>query len=352
MKKIALTAIIIFELLCSLVAGMQVVEVAKANPVALSWLPTSPDTSQPGLIIQSPLQNQTFTSDEVILNFTVAKPETWFGSQFFANPGFGSDLSMYYCNGKIFAVKYSVDGIESQNISVTDANVLAPYYSPLNRTLDFSINLTLPEGKHVLTVSAMAESYYMPAENWDAFSHGGVVKSETCTIIANSTETTFYVIGTTPTITTTTPQNTTYNNTNLSLNFTVSKLPFWTAYSLDNQANTTIIGNTTLTGLTEGPHSIVVYANDTAGNMGKSDTVFFTINMPTPSPTPSPSASPTQQPTLSHSPIADGLQTEDFTISIIIYSSIALIAALAALVYFKKHTKQKPPNKSNNNNYL
>jgi len=52
------------------------------------------------------------------------------------------------------------------------------------------------------------------------------------------------------------------------------------AYSLDNQANQTINGNCTLTGLTVGTHSIVVYANDTFGNMGKSETVTFTVAKP------------------------------------------------------------------------
>ncbi len=49
-------------------------------------------------------------------------------------------------------------------------------------------------------------------------------------------------------------------------------------YNLDGQANTTITGNTTLTGLLDGSHYVVVYANDTAGNMGASNTVYFTVD--------------------------------------------------------------------------
>ena len=42
--------------------------------------------------------------------------------------------------------------------------------------------------------------------------------------------------------------------------------------------NVTISGNTTLTGFDDGSHYIIVYANDTAGNMGASNTVYFTVD--------------------------------------------------------------------------
>jgi hypothetical protein len=39
----------------------------------------------------------------------------------------------------------------------------------------------------------------------------------------------------------------------------------------------TIVGNVTLAVLPEGSHSIVVYANDTAGNVGTSKIIYFSI---------------------------------------------------------------------------
>jgi hypothetical protein len=39
------------------------------------------------------------------------------------------------------------------------------------------------------------------------------------------------------------------------------------------------MGNTTVTNLQNGTHTIRVYANDTLGNMGQSDTVHFTIEI-------------------------------------------------------------------------
>jgi hypothetical protein len=78
------------------------------------------------------------------------------------------------------------------------------------------------------------------------------------------------------------PLNQTYSNSSASLTFFVDKPVNWTSYSLDRQQNITISGNTTLTGLSNGVHTVTVYANDTYGNMGSSETVYFTISDPFP----------------------------------------------------------------------
>jgi parallel beta-helix repeat protein len=77
------------------------------------------------------------------------------------------------------------------------------------------------------------------------------------------------------------PENRTYNVSSLSLNFTVDVPTGWMGYSLDGEANTTIAGNTTLT-LSDGFHNIVVYANSTAGNMGASSKLYFTVDFTPP----------------------------------------------------------------------
>jgi hypothetical protein len=81
-----------------------------------------------------------------------------------------------------------------------------------------------------------------------------------------------------PTIAILSPQNTSYTGFT-PLNFTVDEPVSWTGYSLDNQANVTTLGNTTLTGLVGDSHNAIVYANDTSGNMGASDKVFFIVQM-------------------------------------------------------------------------
>jgi hypothetical protein len=82
---------------------------------------------------------------------------------------------------------------------------------------------------------------------------------------------------------------TNYNTTSFPLNFTIDRPTSWMGYSLDNKENATLLGNYTLKGLTDGSHSIVVFANDTVGNIGKSNTVFFTVNT---QPSPASSLSP------------------------------------------------------------
>jgi len=80
-----------------------------------------------------------------------------------------------------------------------------------------------------------------------------------------------------PTIDLIYPVNATYGVTSIPLNFTVSEATDWIGYSLDGATNVTITGDTMLTDLSLGSHNIIVYANDTDGNMGASDRVYFTI---------------------------------------------------------------------------
>jgi len=78
------------------------------------------------------------------------------------------------------------------------------------------------------------------------------------------------------------PQNQTYDTAELLLNFTLNETASWMGYSLDGQETVTVDGNMTLSGLTVGSHNITVYATDSVGNMGSSETVYFSIPEPLP----------------------------------------------------------------------
>ena len=84
-----------------------------------------------------------------------------------------------------------------------------------------------------------------------------------------------------PTISIVSPENKTYTASNVSLTFSVNELTSWIGYSLDGQANVTITENTTLTVLSLGEHSLIVYAKDTAGNTGTSETIYFSVTQKT-----------------------------------------------------------------------
>ncbi len=72
------------------------------------------------------------------------------------------------------------------------------------------------------------------------------------------------------------PENKIYNS--VSLAYTVNKATSWVGFSLDNKANVTLTGGVSLNGLSNGQHSIVVYANDSLGNMGTSSIVTFYVD--------------------------------------------------------------------------
>lgn len=73
------------------------------------------------------------------------------------------------------------------------------------------------------------------------------------------------------------PGNTTYRGTNITLTFTVDFSTSWMGYSLDDNANVTTTENITLTDLSYSSHHIIIFANDTSGNMYSSAKVYFTI---------------------------------------------------------------------------
>lgn len=81
-----------------------------------------------------------------------------------------------------------------------------------------------------------------------------------------------------PTITITTPVNATYDSESVPLSVTLYEETSWIGYSVDSNRNITNTGNTTIQYLPDGPHSLIVYANDTNGNMGSSQKIYFTID--------------------------------------------------------------------------
>jgi hypothetical protein len=125
----------------------------------------------------------------------------------------------------------------------------------------------LDDGSHSLTVYATYECISTNG-NWPAV----IYDSNTVYFTIND--------GIPPAITNLSIINGTYQQNNLTLSFATDKATSWMGYSLDGKANTTIAGNTTLTTLASGTHSLTIYANDTVGNMGSSKTVYFNIKVP------------------------------------------------------------------------
>jgi len=124
--------------------------------------------------------------------------------------------------------------------------------------------------------------------------------------------------GSPPAVSIVSPQNKTYTVNSVSLSFTVSEPTSWIKYSLDGQANVTITEGTTLSDLSEGAHSVTVYAQDTDGLTGTS-TIYFTIGEG--------SKPPTETTQLDYS-------------LIILIAAIIVVVVVVALLYFLKIRKK------------
>jgi hypothetical protein len=79
------------------------------------------------------------------------------------------------------------------------------------------------------------------------------------------------------------PENKNYTVNDIILNYTTSASTQWVGYSLDGNANVTLSANLTLPKLSNGLHNVRIYANDTYGNFGKSETINFNVTAPEPS---------------------------------------------------------------------
>ena len=79
------------------------------------------------------------------------------------------------------------------------------------------------------------------------------------------------------------PQNKTYTaNNTIPLTLIIDRSASWIGYSLNGQTNATITGNTTLPTLPDGRHNLVVYTNDTYGNIVSSPTTLFVVDTTAP----------------------------------------------------------------------
>jgi hypothetical protein len=76
--------------------------------------------------------------------------------------------------------------------------------------------------------------------------------------------------------------NMSYSASNCSLVFSLNKPADSISYSIDGKEKVVVTGNTTIPALSGGQHSIVVYAEDSYGNTGISEIIYFSVDVPFP----------------------------------------------------------------------
>lgn len=223
MSKAADAIIFVTILVFSFSASILLVDSAKAN-----WLWDFPDPT-PEITIQTP-KNQTYFQNQLSLTVLTTVP-------------FESNIK----------ITYQID--HQADVSMARSKIDGSEYSA---TLT-----SLSEGWHTVNVLAYGEN------------NQGKSGMDTASV-------TFLVDVAPPVVSVLSPENKTYQTFDLPLNFTLSEKANWIAYSLDEQLPVTVSGNTTLAELSEGLHSLTVYANDTVGRKGSSETIFFNVKQEEP----------------------------------------------------------------------
>lgn len=171
-----------------------------------------------------------------------------------------------------YSMTYSLDGQEKEALSLVEHYF--GWLQPEKSYIDGSKTLLeLSEGSHSILVYLECNH-----ETWDGTGSHVHTYFDSQTVY-------FTIMDTTSPNISLLIENKTFNQNDLSLNFTIDEPTSWIGYCLDRKANNTISGNTTLTGLSNGSHSIVIYANDTAGNVGACEIVTFSIDTSEPFPT-------------------------------------------------------------------
>ncbi len=210
--------------------------------------------------------------------------------------------------GNITSVYYILNG-ERQNLSVPVFSALQPTNGGLSTYLSYSIPIHLTNGQYTLQVYVEGSSFYIP----------NIFTGNILEIAVNAVAQPIYFAVNSPMPLITAPKEITYNENNIPFQFTTSGLSTsWIGYSLDDKDNVTITGNTTLTSLSNGKHSLTVYTNDTLGNSYASQTINFSV------------------------------ETTDLYLTIaVIAIPVAMVCLIAVLLLLRRHRKLISQNKPN-----
>jgi len=282
-KKVLLTAAFISAILFSVVAGTQFPIIAKGNPFSQSVYSgeryPSVTVKAHKVSVLSPQNDMVYGARDILLSLNVSTK----GLESFVVGDFH-----YISSIEISEVSFAADWLSNETMIYRKPRmeewidktakfffmgVSYDKYEDLPK-IDFE-NLTLtltnvPDGNHTIRVYAVGSGSEHTMFNWYAF------------YITRSAKVNFVVDTTPPKVTILSLENKTYHTSDLPLNFTTNDPVSQIAYSLDGRANVTLSGNMTLSELSAGLHNVTVYANDVAGNVGASETIYFSVEEPFP----------------------------------------------------------------------
>lgn len=240
-KRKILAAVLLSTLLASALAGTRFVELGTAQ----SFVVVGPDVPPPNpaaINILNPQNHTSYRVNSVPLRVSVSV----------------SNLS------DIFSILCYLDGRQITKPGGTT----------------FHVFLTdLSEGAHTIRVSVSNQKIL----NWvwqDPFSsppYADVHDVAYSDVVLSDSIIIFTVDNVSPLVLVLSPQNKTYGVADVPLDFAVNESTLQVAYSIDGRENVTVSGDVALFGLSEGEHTVIVYAWDAAGNVGASEIITFNI---------------------------------------------------------------------------
>jgi hypothetical protein len=258
-KRTALASLTINLLLVLTMAGTQLARLGNANPnpmpISGGEIADVPGAKPPVISIFSPSNNTVYNQANLSLTYNVSVGEVNSKTTF---------------HTWIYRISYRGDWQETETlVDLKALNYVLP--------TQFSINLTgIPDGKHNLTINASETGYYY------VFSYP---PSEYTFHINASSTFSFSVDTIPPVVSALSTQNQNKTTTDIPFVVVVNEPVSQVTYVLDAEENVTVTGNITLTELSNREHNITVYALDTAGNIGSSETMLFTVAVPESFPT-------------------------------------------------------------------
>jgi hypothetical protein len=298
MKQITLTLTLILALLFSAVAGAKLAKKVEAYP------PYEPDAESAITIsVSSPEDNKLYNTKAVKLDFYVTVGENTTHSLI-------SKICYETDWRKENKTVFSYGGYFLRDLWVQLSSPRT-FIDPVSKSVQ-SLELTdIPEGNHSIRIYATVW-HYSSIEKLESVFESYLQYSDLT--MASRSVTVFFAIDTVaPEVLFSSPKNMTYDSSDVSVNFTVDELFSKCSYSLDGHDNVTIAGNVTLSDLLDGEHDLTLFAIDSAGNIGSSETLYFTVDVP-----------------------------ESFPVMtvIAIAAVVALMLGTGLLVYFKKRKKE------------
>ena len=259
------------------------------------------DTTSPIVTIYSP-QNTTYTTTSIDLNYTAK--DTNLDSCWYSLNG-GSNVILVSCSNT------TITAIEGLNNVIVYANDTAGNIG--SAQVYFTVD-TAPPQLNFVTPTLDNQSY--TNNNWIYINVSSNEQLDTCLLDMNGVNYTMTVVGTycyinktglsdgtyyfrvygndtagnmnvtedrqitvdtiSPTVTIYSPQNITYTTTTINLDVSADESVDTWWYSLNGGSNVIFTPNTTITA-SQGLNNIIVYANDSAGNIGSAQ-VYFTVD--------------------------------------------------------------------------